>query len=124
MKTICVLQALKYLLKVNGKEEDAAIQLATDVAGDSQDNQLVQQLISFLLGETDGAPKVSILVSFSGMHVYIMKCLVSHLLQDAKYLFKLYMACKQYREAAKTATIIAREEQNAGFKAISILTSC
>lgn len=36
--------------------------------------------------------------------------------QDAKYLFRLYMAKNQYREAAKTAIIIAREEQNAGIK--------
>ncbi len=34
--------------------------------------------------------------------------------QEAKYLFRLYMALKQYREAARTAIIIAREEQNAG----------
>ena len=34
--------------------------------------------------------------------------------QDAKYLFRLYMALKQFREAARTAIIIAREEQNAG----------
>ncbi|KAF6022231.1 WDR19 [Bugula neritina] len=42
------------------------------------------------MGETDGMPK------------------------DAKYLFRLYMALKQYPEAARTAIIIAREEQNAG----------
>lgn len=34
--------------------------------------------------------------------------------QDAKFLFRLYMAKKQYKEAAKTAIIIAREEQNSG----------
>jgi hypothetical protein len=34
--------------------------------------------------------------------------------KDAKYLFRLYMARKQYKEAAKTAVIIAREEQAAG----------
>ena len=34
--------------------------------------------------------------------------------QDAKYLFRLYMALKQYPEAGQTAIIIAREEQNAG----------
>ncbi len=34
--------------------------------------------------------------------------------QDAKYLFRLYMALQQFREAARTAIIIAREEQNAG----------
>ena len=42
------------------------------------------------MGETDGVPK------------------------DAKYLFRLYMAKGQYREAAKTAIIIAREEQSQG----------
>jgi hypothetical protein len=42
------------------------------------------------LGETDGIPK------------------------DAKYLFRLYMAKRQYKEAAKTAVIIAREEQAMG----------
>merc|ERR1712038_1106484 len=46
--------------------------------------------MGYLMGETDGVPK------------------------DAKYLFRLYMALKQYREAARTAIIIAREEQNAG----------
>ncbi|XP_014673105.1 PREDICTED: WD repeat-containing protein 19-like [Priapulus caudatus] len=34
--------------------------------------------------------------------------------QDAKYLFRLYMALQQYREAARTAIIIAREEQYNG----------
>ena len=34
--------------------------------------------------------------------------------QDAKYLFRLYMALQQYSEAARTAIIIAREEQCAG----------
>ncbi|PIK59919.1 putative WD repeat-containing protein 19 isoform X2 [Apostichopus japonicus] len=42
------------------------------------------------MGEADGIPK------------------------DAKYLFRLYMALNQYREAARTAVIIAREEQIAG----------
>lgn len=35
-------------------------------------------------------------------------------MQDAKYVFRIYMALKQYREAAKTAIIIAREDQSAG----------
>ncbi|KAF0037436.1 hypothetical protein F2P81_010310 [Scophthalmus maximus] len=34
--------------------------------------------------------------------------------RDAKYLFRLYMALQQYKEAARTAIIIAREEQCAG----------
>ena len=35
-------------------------------------------------------------------------------LKDAKYVFRIYMALQQYREAAKTAIIIAREDQSAG----------
>ena len=42
------------------------------------------------MGEADGQPK------------------------DLRYIFKLYMALHQYPEAARTATIIAREEQHAG----------
>ena len=52
------------------------------------------------------------------MYVPLYTFLILHLLldclQDAKYLFRLYMALKQYPEAARTAIIIAREEQNAG----------
>ncbi|KAF2983128.1 hypothetical protein EK904_011178, partial [Melospiza melodia maxima] len=33
---------------------------------------------------------------------------------DARYLFRLYMALKQHRDAARTAIIIAREEQCSG----------
>jgi hypothetical protein len=36
--------------------------------------------------------------------------------QDLRYIFKLYMALKQYQEAARTAIIIAREEQSAGIE--------
>ena len=56
----------------------------------SEDASLTSSLIDFLLGEVDGVPK------------------------DAKHLFRLYMSLKKYREAAKTAIIIAREEQNSG----------
>ena len=34
--------------------------------------------------------------------------------KDAKYIFKLYMSLGQFKEAARTAIIIAREEQNLG----------
>ncbi|XP_037071367.1 LOW QUALITY PROTEIN: WD repeat-containing protein 19-like [Pollicipes pollicipes] len=51
---------------------------------------LAKQVIDFLLGEQDGVPK------------------------DPKYLFRLYMARKMYRESAKTAVIIAKEEQKVG----------
>lgn len=35
-------------------------------------------------------------------------------MQDAKYLFKFYLAISQYREAARTAILIAKEDQAAG----------
>jgi len=35
-------------------------------------------------------------------------------LQDAKYLFRMYMSLEQYREAARIAVIIAREDQTSG----------
>lgn len=34
--------------------------------------------------------------------------------KDAKYLFKLYLSLKKYVEAAKTAVLIARQEQISG----------
>jgi len=48
---------------------------------------LTHQLIDFLMGETDGVPK------------------------DPNYIFRLYMALGNYPQAAKTAIIIARQEQ-------------
>ncbi|KAG8231539.1 hypothetical protein J437_LFUL008080 [Ladona fulva] len=86
-------KALKHLLRVarsNSESEDEALTLATELVGEAGDEQLASQLIDFLLGEPDGIPK------------------------DPKYVFQLYMARKQYDEAAKTALIIANEEQNAG----------
>ena len=58
--------------------------------GEAEDEVLTHQLMDYLMGEYDNEPK------------------------DAKYLFKLYMALSQFREAARTAIIIAREEQNSG----------
>lgn len=82
-------RAMKHFLRCNG-EDSQAIELAIETVGRANDDSLTRQLIDFLMGETDNMPK------------------------DAKYLFRLYMALKQYREAARTAIIIAREEQNAG----------
>ena len=73
-----------------GGEDGEALNLAIEVVGASGDPHLSRQLIDYLMGETDGVPK------------------------DAKYLFRLYMAKRQYKEAAKTAVIIAREEQAMG----------
>ncbi len=85
-------KALRHLLKsASSSNDDAeAITLAIEVVGSSGQAHLSRQLVDFLMGETDGVPK------------------------DAKYLFRLYMAKGQYREAAKTAIIIAREEQAQG----------
>ncbi|XP_010623408.1 WD repeat-containing protein 19 [Fukomys damarensis] len=83
-------RALKHFLKCPSSEENMAIEMAIETVGQAKDELLTSQLIDHLMGENDGMPK------------------------DAKYLFRLYMALKQYREAARTAIIIAREEQSAG----------
>ncbi|XP_045690432.1 WD repeat-containing protein 19 isoform X2 [Phyllostomus hastatus] len=83
-------RALKHFLKCPSSEDNAAIEMAIETVGQAKDELLTSQLIDHLMGESDGMPK------------------------DAKYLFRLYMALKQYREAARTAIIIAREEQSAG----------
>lgn len=82
-------KALKHLLKVaqTNQEDQEAIPLAIEAVGAAKDERLATQLIEFLLGETDGV------------------------VRDAKYLFQLYMARQQFREAAKTALIIANDEQ-------------
>ncbi|XP_016043485.1 WD repeat-containing protein 19 [Erinaceus europaeus] len=83
-------RALKHFLKCPNSEDSIAIEMAIETVGQAKDELLTSQLIDHLMGESDGMPK------------------------DAKYLFRLYMALKQYREAARTAIIIAREEQSAG----------
>ncbi|XP_041121208.1 WD repeat-containing protein 19 [Polyodon spathula] len=83
-------RALKHFLKCPNTEDSLAIEMAIETVGQAKDEALTNQLIDYLMGESDGMPK------------------------DAKYLFRLYMALKQYREAARTAIIIAREEQSAG----------
>ncbi|NWU98866.1 WDR19 protein, partial [Upupa epops] len=83
-------RALKHFLKSPSTEDNLAIEMAIETVGRAKDEALTSQLIDYLMGERDGMPK------------------------DAKYLFRLYMALKQYREAARTAVIIAREEQCSG----------
>ncbi|XP_063813141.1 WD repeat-containing protein 19 [Pseudophryne corroboree] len=83
-------RALKHFLKCSASDENTAIEMAIETVGQAKEEPLTNQLIDYLMGENDGMPK------------------------DAKYLFRLYMALKQYREAARTAIIIAREEQSAG----------
>ncbi|NWI95312.1 WDR19 protein, partial [Pitta sordida] len=83
-------RALRHFLKSPSSEDNLAIEMAIETVGRAKDEALTNQLIDYLMGEGDGMP------------------------QDAKYLFRLYMALKQYREAARTAIIIAREEQCSG----------
>ncbi|KAI8918944.1 hypothetical protein BC831DRAFT_481578 [Entophlyctis helioformis] len=70
--------------------DGSSIDLAIETVGQAKNDALTHELIDFLMGETDGMPK------------------------DAKYIFKLYMSLGQFKEAARTAIIIAREEQVLG----------
>ncbi|KAI8921154.1 hypothetical protein DFJ77DRAFT_448813 [Powellomyces hirtus] len=81
-------RALRMFLQ--SSSEAGSIDFAIETVGLAKSDLLTHQLIDFLMGETDGVPK------------------------DAKYIFKLYMSLGQYREAARTAIIIAREEQALG----------
>lgn len=85
-------KALRFLLKAStfNKEEPQALSLAIDCVASSNNEQLARQLIGYLLGDVDGTPK------------------------DPRYLFRLYMARKHYKDAAKTAVIIANQEQLSG----------
>lgn len=56
---------------------------------------MTHQLIDFLVGEKDGVPK------------------------DPNYIYRLYLALKKYDDAAKTALIIARQEQDLGNYALA-----
>ena len=69
---------------------EAAVDDAIEVVGRARSDLLTHQLIDFLMGETDGVPK------------------------DPNFIFRLYMALGNYPQAAKTATIIARQEQELG----------
>jgi len=78
--------ALKLFLQCGEREMDKAI----DVVGKAKSDTLTHTLIDFLMGETDGVPK------------------------DPNFIFRLYMALGNYGQAAKTAIIIARQEQELG----------
>lgn len=79
-------KALKLFLNCGEREMDKAI----DVVGKARSDMLTHTLIDFLMGETDGVPK------------------------DPNFIFRLYMALGNYPQAAKTAIIIARQEQELG----------
>ncbi|KAL0480339.1 hypothetical protein AKO1_007082 [Acrasis kona] len=79
-------RALKLYLKCGEDQVDKAIQ----VIGLANNDALTTLLIDFLMGDMDGAPK------------------------DPKHIFKLYMALGNFKQAAKTALLIAKQEQEAG----------
>lgn len=82
-------KAVKLLLKCNS-EDGSHIDLAIEAVSAAHQDNLQQQLINYIMGESDGQPK------------------------PMSYLFKLYLAQKDYRQAADTAVVIAREDQIAG----------
>ncbi|OQS06139.1 hypothetical protein THRCLA_01800 [Thraustotheca clavata] len=79
-------KALRLFLQCGESELGKAI----DVVGKARNDMLTHTLIDFLMGDTDGIPK------------------------DPNYIFRLYMALGNYAQAAKTAIIIARQEQELG----------
>ncbi|NWY71077.1 WDR19 protein, partial [Erithacus rubecula] len=83
-------RALRHFLQSPSTEDNLAMEMAIETVGRAKDQVLTNQLIDYLMGEGDGMP------------------------QDARYLFRLYMALKQFQDAARTAIIIAREEQRSG----------
>jgi WD repeat-containing protein 19 len=85
-------EAIKHLIKKqpNAQVEKKAIELAVECIGKANNDALTNLVIEYLMGDHDGMPK------------------------DAKYLFKLYLSLKKYVEAAKTAILIARQEQLTG----------
>ncbi|CAH8629315.1 unnamed protein product [Dicrocoelium dendriticum] len=83
-------KAVRLALRVPYTENSPALDLALEAVGRAGDARLAHTLVVFLMGESDGVPK------------------------DARHLFRLYMVLKQYKEAARTAVIIAREEQIVG----------
>lgn len=69
---------------------DVFVPKAIDVVGKARNDMLTHTLIDYLMGESDGIPK------------------------DPHHIFRLYMALGNYTQAAKTALIISRQEQDLG----------
>ena len=80
------IQTAKLYLKVGEKEIDHAI----EVVGRARNDALTHTLIDYLMGETDNVPK------------------------DANYVYRLHKALGNYMQAAGTAHIIAKQEQEMG----------
>jgi len=78
--------ALRLYLKVGEKEIDRAI----DVVGKARNDSLTHTLIDYLMGESDNVPK------------------------DPNYIYRLHKALGNFMQAAGTALIIAKQEQEMG----------
>merc|ERR1711920_1008560 len=78
--------ALKLYLKVGEKEIDKAI----EVVGKARSDALTHTLIDYLMGESDNVPK------------------------DPNYAYRLHKALGNFMQAAGTALIIAKQEQEMG----------
>ena len=48
---------MKHFLRCDG-ENSQAIELAIETVGRANDDQLTHELVNFLMGDTDGVPKV------------------------------------------------------------------
>lgn len=84
-------RALRLFLQCGDRHIDDAI----DVVGKSHSENLTHQLLDFLVGEKDGVPK------------------------DPNYIYRLYLALEKFEDAAKTALLIARQEQDLGNYALA-----
>lgn len=79
-------RALKLFVQCGEREINAAI----DIVGKARSDALTHTLIDFLMGEPDGVPK------------------------DPNYIYRLYIALGNFPQAARTAVVIARQEQELG----------
>ena len=77
--------------KAHAASKEDPLKLAIEFACKSNDEQSIQQVIEVLINELDHGNQT-----------------------DFQYLFKLYMCSGQYREATKTALLLAKEEQSNG----------
>jgi len=79
-------EALELFLKVGEK----ALSKAIDVVGAARHEHHTQKLTDYLMGEHDGNPK------------------------DPNWLYRMHLALGDYRQAARTQVIIAKQEQEQG----------
>lgn len=109
-------KALHYLMRVPPNDVEPALDIAIEAVGKAQKDSLTHQLIDYLMGEIDGVPKAARFDKYHHFFCFfkVSKYILTKFLHNPRYLFNLYMSLKQYREAARTAIIIAKEDQASG----------